>query len=504
MNFLRKIFARTGSAPAPQAHSMYYGGASVAGVSVTEDSSLNYAGVWACTKIISETIAALPWKVVQTRGNFREPVSDHPLASLLQIAANNEIDAMTWRESALRDCLLWGNHYAEIEYNRRGDPVSFWRLSPADVHPARDDSGALVYEYRDRGQKYVMTADKVLHVKGPSNDGLIGLSTIQHARESIALGVAVERFGGAFFGNGAQLSGVIKNAAGGLSEEAIKNLLSSFNRRHQGVHNAHKVAYLDSGMEFQTIGVPPEDAQFLQSRKFNILDVCRWFRVPPHKLAELERSTHSNIEHQNIEFVTDALLPWIRRLESAISFKLLRQTPDIQTKISVAGLLRGDSNARAQYYNQLFQIGVLSPNQIAAFEDLPPVPDGDGHYIPLNLAPTTGGNMTDAQTLSVREVADAYTRTAANALKRVKTGEQLKAFHQHQRELFTQFFKPVARFMMDDQKTEACAAAWSDQLLQWMTSHAATNIDDSAEALRAWAPGAIVEIFKKEFANVDE
>lgn len=497
MNLIKRIFGATATQkPAPATGAGFFG-PTVTGLQVTEASAMNYAAVWACVKIISETIAVLPWRVIQANGQFREPLNDHPLAELLSVAANGEVDAMTWRESAARDALLWGNHYSEIEYNNRGDAIAFWRLNPEYVTATRGDDGKIIYEVREAGNVVKLPPDRVLHVKGPSADGLTGLSTVRYARESIGLGLAVERFGSAFFGNGAQLSGIIQNKTGGLSEEAVKNLLQSFNRRHGGVNNAHKVGYLDGDMEFKTIGVPPEDAQFLQSRKFNILDVCRWFRVPPHKLAELERSTHSNIEHQNIEFVTDAILPWVRRFESAVNFKLLRGNSGVSTKLTVNGLLRGDSNARAAYYNQLFQMGVLSPNQIAALEDLPPVPDGDAHYVQLNMAPTTGAGMEQSAELSVREVADAYTRTAANALKRVKTAEQMQQYTAGQKALFLNFFRPVARFFTADDRLNAVAELWAGDLVAFMSGHASATIEDGAEALRAWAPGHIVELFRE-------
>jgi HK97 family phage portal protein len=424
------------------------------GPRIDGDSAQTYSGVWACVKIISEAMACLPLHIVE-RGAAWRRVVDHPAATVLNRVPNIETDGASFREGIFRECLLHGNFFAEIETTRGGDVLALWRIPSDQVEIKRDDNGTLVYEIDD-GMRTQLPAERVFHVKGPSNDGIVGMSTVSFARKTIALGLSVDEYGRAFFGNGAQLGGIITNKAGGMTPEAVKNLLDTFNRKHQGANKAHRVGYLDGDMEYKSMSVPPEDAQFLESRRFNILEICRWFRVPPHKLAELERSTHTNIEAQNIEFVTDTLLPWAVRFESAINTRLLDPYGDLVAKVNTSGLLRGDSAGRAAFYSSLHNLGAISANEIRALEDMAPIEGGDKHYVQMNLAAIEDGDTTEedaeeestvdegARAQAIAEIAAIYERAACNGLRKCRSGRDVVAWLDDQPNVVARIYRPLA------------------------------------------------------------
>jgi HK97 family phage portal protein len=475
----------------PRGPSFFNVGPPVAGVQVTEEVALTYSAVWACVKIISESMACLPWHVVDAGARYNR-VTAHPLRYILDVQTNPQVDAASYRESAARDCALGGNHYGEIERDRSGNPLAVWRVPYSLVTPRGDH-----YQVKTNNVEIEIDARDMLHIKGPTNDGLVGLSAIGYAREAISMGLAVERFGAAFFGNGAQMGGIIKNPAGGMTEDGIKNMLSAFESRHKGTRNAHRVGYLDGGMDYVQTSIPPEDAQFLQSRKFNILEICRIFRVPPHKLAELERSTNNNIEAQNIEFVSDCVLPWVIRFESAVRSKLIGADEAIDTKLAIEGLLRADSAARGSFHTAMFNIGAKSINEIREHEDLAPIPQGDRHYVGMNLQAVEDVGRTPAKAAAVAQVAGTYERAAVNGLKRVATAEGLAAWTAEQPANFVRLFTPVmlAGYGNADGLTDHAA-----RLMAWYSERlaecAALPTEQAAETLRGRVSEFINELFR--------
>jgi HK97 family phage portal protein len=358
----------------------------ISGVKVDDESAFTYSAFYSCMRIISETIAYLPWHV-NLSGTKRQIATDHPLDNILYSRPNAELNAFQFKELMIQHRLGWGNGYAEIERNRAGEIVNLWPVDPACIEPARDNKGRLVYEYSGNGINKTIQPRHIFHVRGPSRDGVHGYSIIELAKESLGIGLAAESFGAAFFGNGAFPASVITNdGSTKMSPEGVTNLLKTFNKRNKGSRNAMRTEYLDPGMQLKVVGVPPKDAQFLETRKFQISEICRWFRIPPHKLADLERSTHSNIEAQNIEFVTDAIVPDVTRLEQQANFSLL-QDSNYYTKINVMGLLRGDSKARSEYYKTLSNLGVLTINDILSKEDMDDIGElGDTRLVQMNMA----------------------------------------------------------------------------------------------------------------------
>lgn len=364
---------------------------STAGIHMDEETALTYSAVFSAVKVISETVSILPWRVfMERRGDngrvIREIQPESRLDTILHRRPNPEMTAFQFREFLWSCALLWGNGYAEIERNVTGEVVNLWPIHPKRVEPERVD-GALVYRVRsDTGEQTDIPARQMFHLRGPTKDGITGRSMISLARESWGLGIAQEQFASGFFGNGGTPSMVIQQgeSAPELGAEGAQNMLESFDRRHKGTKNAGKTAYLERGFEIKTVGVPQKDAQFIEGRKFQTSEVARWFRLPPHKIGDMEAATYSNIEQQAIDFVTDSIQPWIERGEQEANAKLVRQDNTI-TKMNVNGLLRGDSAARAEYYTKLRDLGVFSINEIRDLEDMNPIDNGDLRLVPLNM-----------------------------------------------------------------------------------------------------------------------
>lgn len=363
-----------------------------AGVSVDELKSLQTSAVYACVKILAESVASLPLHLYKKGKNGKnEFATEHPLYTCLYEIPNEEMTSFEFRETMMTSLLLWGNAYARI-IRKQGHVTELWYLKPQYMTVERDAiSGKIKYTYSDdiTNKTYVYKPSQILHIKGLSLDGLKGLSPIAQAREAVGLSLAAEEYGSKFFGNGARPGGVLEHP--GILKDPEK-LRQSWNQVYQGTKNSHKIAVLEEGMKYHTIGIAPEDAQFLETRKYQVNEICRIFRVPPHLVGDLDRATFSNIEHQSIEFVQHTVRPWLVRWEQEISRSLL--TEEERTlyfaKFNVDGLLRGDYKSRMEGYAVGRQNGWLSINDIRKLEDMPLVPEeqgGDDYLVNGNMIP---------------------------------------------------------------------------------------------------------------------
>lgn len=353
---------------------------------VTPMSAMGLSAYFACLRCISEDAGKLPLNVYRRRADRgKDKLTEHPVYRLLHDAPSEELTAMSFREMLTHWAMSWGGGYAEIQRDGGGGPVAMYPIHPSRVTPARDKSGAIVYVVKNNdATQTVIGMGDMLHIRG-LGDTLNGYSVLRLASESIGLGLAAQTFGAAFFGNGTSLTGVLTHP-GKLNADAQNRLRSSWAERYQGAQNAGKPAILEEGMKFERMGIPPEEAQFIETRQFQVEDICRWFRVPPHKIQHLERATNNNIEHQGIEYVTDALMPWLVRWEQECKRKLLANERDVIPEHLVAGLLRGDSAARSTYYRERFNIGTLSQNDIRELENENPIDNGDTYFVALNMA----------------------------------------------------------------------------------------------------------------------
>jgi HK97 family phage portal protein len=367
------------------------------GVTVNEDTALTYSAVWACVGVIAETIASLPWHVYRKTTDGRESM-DSGLHWLLNNQPCGEMTAASFREAILAHALMWGNGYAEIERDLAGRVMALWLLTPDRVDVKRDEAGALYYEIRDDdGTRRKLPASAVFHIHGLGFDGLVGYSPVRMAARSIGLGIAQDTFGQAFYGNGTTFGGMVE-VPGAMNPQQIADMESYLNGKHGGPDKAFRVRVMAAGMKYTNAGMPMTDAQFLESRKFSVNEIARWFRVPPHKIADLERSTNNNIEHQGIEFVSSTLLPWLNRLEQEANTKLIgaRAQGSVYTKLNVNALMRADSKSRAEFYRTMTQIGAMSINEVRALEELNGIGE-DGNAMLVQLNQTTLERLVEGE-----------------------------------------------------------------------------------------------------------
>lgn len=372
-------------------------GRTSSGKTVNERTALQTTAVYACVRILSETIASLPLHVYRYTEGGKAKDTEHVLYTLLHDEPNPDMTSFVFRETLMSHLLIWGNAYSQILRDRSGQVIGLYPLLPDQMRVHRSEKGKLYYVYnryeednpnfQEKGS-IVLSQEEVLHIPGLGFDGLIGYSPIALAKNAVGMTLACEEYGASFFGNGANPGGVLEHP--GILKDPGK-VRDSWNAVYQGTRNAHKVAVLEEGMSYKQIGIPPEEAQFLETRKFQINEIARLFRIPPHMVGDLEKSSFSNIEQQSLEFVKYTLDPWVVRFEQALKKSLLlpeeKKTHFI--KFNVDGLLRGDYQSRMNGYAIGRQNGWLSTNDIRELEELNPIPPEEGGDLYL-----INGNMT--------------------------------------------------------------------------------------------------------------
>jgi HK97 family phage portal protein len=380
------------------------GGATTSGAAVTEWTALNFASWWGAVQIISNAVAALPLFLYRRLPDGgKERFTGHPLYRILHDEFNGEMTSVKARQTMQAHVLTWGNAYAEIIRNEANQVAQLRPITPDRVTPDLNERGDLIYRVHQpkSGRDRIFSADTILHIPGLGFDGLVGYSVVRKARETIGLGMTAEAYGAQFFGNGA-VSSLVATHPKTLQEPARKNLKQSITEAIGG-GKKHSVLVLEEGMTVEKTSIPPDDAQFLLTRRFQAVEICKWFNLPPHKLAELDRATFSNIEHQSIEFVTDCLRPWLVTWEQELNRKLVRPLErTIQfTEHLVDGLLRGDLPSRYAAYAVGRQWGWLSADDVRERENMNPLPDGTGqqYLVPMNMTPADRvDDLIDAQT----------------------------------------------------------------------------------------------------------
>jgi HK97 family phage portal protein len=365
------------------------GGVSVdAGVKATTETSLTLSAVWRAINLLSGTIAGLPLRTYhQNADNSRDTIMDHSAQRLLR-RPNAMMTDFQFKETMQALLLLYGNAFAVIRRDTTtGFPTELIIAHPDDVYVYRQDD-SLFYIVRVFNESFTVASKDMIHLKGLSFNGLTGKSPISVMRESMGLTIAAQKFGAKFFGNGAQLNGVLEVATQ-LSDVAYERLRQSWDNKYSGPDNGGKTAILEGGTKYNRIGIPPEDAQFLQTRQFQIAEIARWFGVQPHLLMDLERATNNNIEKQGVEFVTFTLTPWISRWESELNRKLFTSAEFgvNYMEFNLNGLLRGDAASRAAFYQSMFAVGGLSPNEIRKFENQAAYDGGDQRFVQAGYAP---------------------------------------------------------------------------------------------------------------------
>jgi len=375
----------------------YLFGPTPSGKTVNEFTAMQTTAVYSCVRILAEAVASLPLQVYRYKENGKERVYNHHLYHILHNEPNTEMSSFVFRETLMSHLLIWGNAYAQIIRDGAGRVVALYPLLPNKMTVSRDKNGEIYYIYtttsdenpnfKDYGS-VVLRKQDVLHIPGLGFDGLVGYSPIAMAKNAVGMTIATEEYGASFFANGANPGGVLEHP--GVLKDP-KKVRDSWNEVYRGTANAHKIAVLEEGMKYQQIGIPPEEAQFLETRKFQINEIARLYRIPPHMVGDLDKSSFSNIEQQSLEFVKYTLDPWVIRWEQAMQRSLLlpKEKQEFFIRLNVDGLLRGDYQSRMNGYSVARQNGWLSANDIREMEDMNPIPDEEGGNLYL-----INGNMT--------------------------------------------------------------------------------------------------------------
>ena len=376
----------------------FFMGGTTSGKTVTERTAMQMTAVYSCVRILAEAVAGLPLHLYKyTQNGGKEKAIDHPLYRLLHDEPNPEMSSFVFRETLMTHLLLWGNAYAQVIRNGKNEVIALYPLMPNKMSVDRDSNGQLYYSYyrgadeaiRDTQNTVILKPSDVLHIPGLGFDGLVGYSPIAMAKNAIGMAIACEEFGAKFFANGAAPSGVLEHPGTIKDPSRVRDAWQS---QFGGSSNSGKVAVLEEGMKYTPISISPEQAQFLETRKFQINEIARIFRVPPHMVGDLEKSSFSNIEQQSLEFVKYTLDPWVIRWEQSIQRALLSHDEKAVyfAKFNLEGLLRGDYQSRMNGYAIGRQNGWMSANDIRELENLDRIPaeeGGDLYLINGNMLP---------------------------------------------------------------------------------------------------------------------
>lgn len=352
------------------------------GQHVTEASALALPAVFACVRVLSESIGALPLVVYERLPDgTKQRARKHSLYNILHDSPNAFMDSISFWELMTAHCALRGNAYARVERDEAGEVTALWPLLPQNMNVTINDNGQLIYEYSSvNGIKTLMQWFEILHIKGLTFDGVTGLSPLSLLRDTIGRAQAINEYSGKYFHNDARPGGILRHP-GKISPQGAASLKSSWNAAFKGSGNSHKVALLEEGMEFTTVGLSPEDSQLIDSQKFSVIDIARVFRVPASLLNDHDRSTYSNVTEQNRSYVVYTLMPWLVRIEQACNRILFTESERVRfyTEHKLDSLLRGDQKTRYECYQIGLKEGFLSKNDVRGYENLSPV-DGENDY----------------------------------------------------------------------------------------------------------------------------
>ncbi len=364
------------------------------GKSVDSNSALGLSAVWGCTKVLSESIASLPLNIYERMADGDRLLADtHRLYFLLHNQPSKLYTSYTFIEYLVKSICLNGNGYAVINRDRNANIVSFTCINPTDVKILQE-YGSLYYNIK--GYDELIPAEDIIHVKNLTNDGILGMSPIQYAAESLGWGIALQTYGNTYFGNGGMPSGTLESDKV-LTTEAVERLRQSWDKAYGGVDNANKVAVLEEGIQFKPVSISNESAQFLASRQWSISEIARWYRVPPHLIQDLSKSSFNNIEMQSMEFIQYTLTPLLKRFEQEFNSKVFKvnERNRFYVEFNVNGLLRGDAKTRADLYTKAIQWGWMSINEVRRKENLNAIPDGDEHLVPMNMTNLDADTTTE-------------------------------------------------------------------------------------------------------------
>jgi HK97 family phage portal protein len=380
------------------------GGGGQRAIRVTPESSLRTTAVLCCVRTLAESIAGLKLNIIKTgKQGVKEVQKNNPIQKLLTVKPNNWQTSFEWVEQMMLHLGLYGNAYNEIVRDSSGVPTSLNPLHPSRMEVEEVAPGVLRYTYTESsGGRSTYPADQIQHVRWMSNDGINGIVPTEISKEAIHLAQCCERFGSKFFMNGAR-PGVILETDNAITPEAALQLRENWERLHRGVDSSWKTAVLTNGLKAHEMGSNAQESQYLEVRRFQVEEICRIYRVPPHLVMDLQRATFNNIEQQSIDFLQFTLTPWLRRIEESIHRDVIGFDSPEEAEFDTRSLLRGDAASRANYYNSLFNLGCLSVNEIRAAESMNPVDGGDQRFVQLNMQPLEQYEEPQTETVAVAE-----------------------------------------------------------------------------------------------------
>ena len=384
LNKIKRSLGLISSENIDRAVSTVLAGGSSEQIYVTEDTSLAVTTVWACVSLLSESVGILPIHLYKKTDTGREAVTNHPGYQLIN-NPNSYTTRLDLLQHLMTSVTLYGNGYAEIVRDRTGKPVKINKLEPYVPQPTLSDGGELFYSVAGR----MIHSNDMIHIKGLVVDGLVGKSPIAVHRENLSLTLMVQQYGQKFFAKGGNTEGVFE-VPGTLSKDAYERLKADLTANYYGIGNSHRPMLLEGGMKYSRINIPLDDAQFLSTRKFQKGEIASIYRVPPHMVGDLERSTYSNIEQQAQEFLTYCLMPYLVKIETELNNKLLRagENGTYYFRFGLNGLLRADSKSRSEYYKNMYMIGCMNPNEIRELEEMNKYNGGDEFYVQQNMTTT--------------------------------------------------------------------------------------------------------------------
>lgn len=374
----------------PEIRLITFGDTTMAVPLARPEEALKVSTAWRCVSLISQSIAMLPWNVMRreagTGNSARE--FDHPVDFLLSSRPNDEMTAFSFRQTMVSHILLYGNAYAEIERDVSGRPMALWPIAPDRVEPYRLETGELIYRVmQPTGGIAALSKADIWHVPGLAWDGIRGYSVLEVGASAVSAALGMDRFAGAYFAQGMRPSGVIQSP-NKMSPEALKNLKETMAESHGGWRNAHKPLILDAGMAWQQVSDTPENAQFIDTRKFTVVDICRWFGVPPYLAFHADSEPRANVETQSREFLMYGLMPRIAPMEQETDRKLFVVPRRYYSKMNVNSFQRGDAQARGEYYKMMRDIGAFSVNDVLRAEDMDTIgPEGDVRTMQMQYVP---------------------------------------------------------------------------------------------------------------------
>ena len=386
MSFLSKIFKRSADTygEIDRAVSTVLAGVNTNGVYVTEDTALTITTVWACVSLLSESVGILPIHLYKKTDSGREVVYGHDSLNLVN-SPNSYFSRMDMLQHLMVSVTLHGNGYVRIMRDKGGRPTKLKMLDPQVPQPVLSANDELFYNVNGE----MVHSDDMIHVKGLVVDGFKGKSPIAVHRENLCLTMEVQKYGEQFFSKGGNTSGMFE-VPGTLNDDAFKRLQQQVTAEFSGIGNSHKPMLLEGGMKYTRVNIPLDDAQFLTTRKFQKGEIASIYRVPPHMVGDLERSTYSNIEQQSQEYLTYCLMPYLVKIETELNQKLLsyKDREMYYFRFGLNGLLRADSKSRSEYYKNMYLIGCMSPNEIRELEEMNKYKGGDEFYVQQNMTTT--------------------------------------------------------------------------------------------------------------------